>query len=107
MDIRADIKENEKELIVESEMPGVKKEDVVVELRDNTLTISAEMNSETNEETEKYVRRERRRGSYSRRFYVEDVDSAGVKADYKDGVLKITLPKAKPAAPESYRIDIQ
>jgi HSP20 family protein len=107
MDIRADIKENEKEFIVEAEMPGVKKEDVVVELRDNALTISAQINSETNEETDKFVRRERRQGSISRRFYVENIDSTGVKADYKDGVLKIILPKTKPAAPESYRIDIQ
>ncbi|MBP1762279.1 MAG: heat shock protein, molecular chaperone [Firmicutes bacterium] len=107
MDIRADIKENEKEFVVEAEMPGVKKEDVVVELRDNTLSISAQMNNETNEETDKFVRRERRQGSISRRFYVENIDSAGVKADYKDGILKIVLPKAKPAEPENYRIDIQ
>lgn len=107
MDIRADIKENEKEYVIEAEMPGVKKEDVVVELRDNTLSISAQMNSETNEETDKYVRRERRQGSISRRFYVENIDNEGVKADYKDGVLKIVLPKAKPAAPDNYRIEIQ
>lgn len=107
MDIRADIKENEKEYVIEAEMPGVKKEDVVVELRDNTLSISAQMNSETNEETDKYVRRERRQGSISRSFYVENIDNEGVKADYKDGVLKIVLPKAKPAAPDNYRIEIQ
>lgn len=107
MDIRADIRENENEYVIEAEMPGVKKEDVTVELRDNTLSISAQVNSETNEESEKYVRRERRQGTISRRFYVENIASDQVKADYKDGVLKIVLPKAKPTPPDNYQIPIQ
>ncbi|NLV22475.1 MAG: Hsp20 family protein [Syntrophomonadaceae bacterium] len=48
-----------------------------------------------------------KQGSISRRFYVENIDSEGIKADYKDGVLKIVLPKAKPATPYNYRIEIQ
>lgn len=107
MDIRADIKENEQEYVVEAELPGVKKDDVVVELKDNTLSITAQVNSETNEETSNYVRKERRQGTFSRSFYVDNVDSAGVKADYKDGILKILLPKIKPVAPDNYRIEIQ
>lgn len=107
MDIRADIKENDQEYIVEAELPGVKKDDVVVELRNNTLSISAQMNSEINEETSKYVRRERRQGTISRSFYVDNVDTQGVKADYKDGILKIVLPKVKPTSQDNYRIDIK
>lgn len=107
MDIRADIKENDKEYVVEAELPGVKKEDVAVELRDNTLSISAQMSSENNEETSTYVRRERRQGTVSRSFYVDNVDSQGVKADYKDGILKIVLPKTKPTSPDNYRIEIK
>lgn len=107
MDIRADIKENDQEYVVEAELPGVKKGDVVVELRNNTLSISAQMNSENNEETSTYVRRERRQGTISRSFYVDNVDNKGVKADYKDGILKIVLPKLKNTPPDNYRIEIK
>jgi len=106
IDFKADIKENSKEYIVEAELPGVKKDELVVELRDNTLTISASKVSEVNAETDNYIRRERKQGKISRSFYVQNVDSAGVKADYKDGVLKIVLPKLKETDPDSYRIKI-
>lgn len=107
IDIRADIKENEKEYVIEAELPGVKKDDVVVELRDNTLSISAQMNSENNEESSTYVRKERRQGTISRSFYVDNVDNNSVKADYKDGILKIVLPKLKNIPPDNYRIEIE
>ncbi|HEX3011085.1 MAG TPA: Hsp20/alpha crystallin family protein [Syntrophomonadaceae bacterium] len=107
MDIRADIRENENEYVVEAELPGVKKDDVVVELRDNTLSISAQMSYENNEESSKYIRKERRQGTISRSFYVDNVDSKGVKADYKDGILKIVLPKIKPTSSDNYRIEIK
>ena len=106
IDFKADIKENSKEYIVEAELPGVKKDELVVELRDNTLTISASKVSEVNAETDNYIRRERKQGKISRSFYVQNVDSAGVKSDYKDGVLKIVLPKLKETDPDSYRIKI-
>jgi HSP20 family protein len=77
-----------------------------VELRDNTLTISAEKVNEVNEEKDNYIRRERRQGRISRSFYVQNVDNNGVKADYTDGVLKIVLPKLKPTEPNNYRIRI-
>ncbi len=105
-DIRADIKENDREYVVEAEMPGVRKDELVVELRDNTLTISAEKVNEVNEEKDNYIRRERRQGRISRSFYVQNVDNNGVKADYTDGVLKIVLPKLKPTEPNNYRIRI-
>jgi HSP20 family protein len=106
MDIRADIKENKKEYIVEAELPGMNKEQINVELKNNTLTISARQEDEVKEENENYVRRERKQGSISRSFYVENVDNEGVKADYKDGILKIILPKLKETEPDSYRINI-
>jgi len=103
---RADIRETSQEFIVEAELPGMKKDEIVVELRDNTLTISAEKREEINEEKENYVRRERRFGSARRSFYVENVDDKKVKADYKDGVLKIVLPKLEETSPHNYRINI-
>ena len=105
--LKADIKEKPTEYIVEAELPGVNKEQIVVEFRDNTLTISAEQNEEINEEKPNYVRRERRLGSIKRRFYVENVNSEKIGAEYKDGLLTITLPKLKEDTPDNYRIDIK
>lgn len=106
MDIRADIKESKKEYIVEAELPGMNKEQINVDLKNNTLTISAKQEDELKEEGESYVRRERKLGSVSRSFYVENVDNEGIKAEYKDGVLKIILPKLQETEPDNYRINI-
>jgi HSP20 family protein len=105
-EIRTDIKENENEYIVEAELPGVKKEDLVVELKENTLTITAKTVNESKEESDNYLRRERSVGQVSRSYYVENVDQDAVKADYKDGVLKIILPKLKQDKKEGFRIPI-
>lgn len=103
---RADIQETEQEFIVEAELPGMKKDEIVVEFKENTLTISVQKNEEIKEERDNYVHRERRTGNYCRSFYVDNVDNAGVKAEYTDGVLKVHLLKRKETPPENYRIDI-
>ncbi len=104
--IRADIRESEKEYIIEADLPGVNKEAIEVELRDNYLTISAKQNEELNEERENYIRRERRAGKIARSFYVENVKNQDVKASYQDGVLSVVLPKTKENRPKGYKIDI-
>ncbi|MCG8500834.1 MAG: Hsp20/alpha crystallin family protein [Firmicutes bacterium] len=104
--IRADIRESEKEYIIEADLPGVNKEAIEVELRDNYLTISAKHNEELNEERENYIRRERRAGKIARSFYVENVKNQDVKASYQDGVLSVVLPKTKENKPKGYKIDI-
>lgn len=91
--MKADIREDEKQYVVEVEMPGVNKEQVNIELRDDRLTVSVVQNEEIKEETSNYIRRERRSGSMSRTFLVEDVDEEKVSARLKDGILSITLPK--------------
>lgn len=106
LDFRTDIKETDQEYIVEAEMPGVNKEQITVEFKDQTLTISAQHLSETNEENQNYIRRERRSGSMSRSFYVENVDADTIKASYTDGILKVILPKAAPSRPHDYRVKI-
>jgi HSP20 family protein len=107
MSIRADIKEKDHEYIVEAELPGVSKEEIVVEFKEDVLTISAEKQKEVDEEKENYVRRERRRGKLSRSFYVPNINKEGISADYKDGVLKIFLPKVKDNSSDAYRIEIK
>lgn len=105
--IKADISETDKEYVLEADMPGAKKEDIKLELRDGVLTIGVEHNEEKDEKKDNYVRKERRYGSYSRSFRVDGVDQEKVSASYKDGVLKVNLPKLEEAAPKSHRIDIQ
>ncbi|HEX3028276.1 MAG TPA: Hsp20/alpha crystallin family protein [Clostridia bacterium] len=105
--IKADIRENEKEFIVDAEIPGVKKEDIKLDLRDDTLTISVERNEQVSEERENYIRRERRYGSVSRSFYVENVKNDAVTAKYDSGILTIVLPKDDKGGTNRHKIEIQ
>lgn len=105
--IKADIRENEKEYVLDIEIPGVKKEDIKLELRDDVLTVSVDHNEEVNEERDNYIRRERRYGSFSRSFYVDNIKADSVKAKYVDGILTVTLPKEKESKKNTHKIDIQ
>lgn len=106
MGIKADVKETEKEILIEAELPGFEKDEVSVQLKDNTLIITAEKVVEKSEEKEHYLCQERKQGRVSRSFLVEDIAEEEVKADYKNGILFLTLPKLKKANPEGYRIPI-
>ena len=103
--IRADVRETEKEYVVEAELPGVNKEDIVIDLHDDVLTLGVDIKQEKNEENDGYIYRERQRGSYRRSFNVYNIDNEKVKASYKDGILTVNLPKAE-GAKESRRINI-
>jgi HSP20 family protein len=105
--IKADIRETDKEFIIDAELPGVNKEDIKIDLRDNNLVISVERNEHINEERENYIRRERRYGSYSRGFYVENIKHDEVTAKYDKGILTIILPKSSEVQGKKRRIDIQ
>lgn len=105
--MRADIRESEKEYIVEAEIPGARKEDIKLDLRDNTLTVAVTHDEQINEEKENYLRKERRFGSYSRSFYVENVKNEDVTAKYDNGVLTIKLPKTEDRNKDKHRIEIQ
>lgn len=105
--MRADIRETEKEYVIDAELPGVKKEDIKLELRDDTLTIAIEHNEQVDEERENYIRKERRYGSFARSFYVENVRHEGVEAKYNDGILTVTIPKAEEGKEKHRRIEIQ
>lgn len=105
--IKADIRETEKEYIIDAELPGIKKEDIKLELRDDTLTISVEHNEQVNEERDNYIRKERRYGSFGRSFYVENVRNENVTAKYNDGILTVTIPKAEDGKEKNHKIDIQ
>jgi len=105
--LKADVKEKDKEYILEIEIPGVEKEDINLEIKDDILTISVERKEEINEERENYIRRERKYGSFRRAFYVDDVDQEKIKAKFKHGVLKVKLPKKEISSPKENRISIE
>lgn len=105
--MRADIRETEKEYVIEAEIPGVRKEDIKLDLRDDVLTIAVEHNEEINEERDKFIRKERRFGSYSRSFYVDNVANEAVTARYNNGVLTVTLPKQEGEKSRRHNIEIQ
>lgn len=103
---RADIKENDKEYIVEAELPGYDKDDIEINLVDDRLTISAQKSEEVKEERDNYIRRERQVGRISRSFMVTNIKNKDVKAEYVDGLLRIVLPKDEEGRRRSTRIDI-
>lgn len=105
--IRADIRESEKEYVIEAEIPGVKKEDIKLDLRDDVLTIAVEHKEEVNEERDNFIRKERKYGSFSRSFAVDNVKHEGVTAKYENGILSITLPKDDNGKVNRKQIDIQ
>lgn len=104
---RADILESKDEFVVRVELPGVKKEAVKITLENNILALSGEKH-ETPEAAEKtYHLREARYGQFERSFRLsEGIDRQHIKADYKDGVLFITLPKAKEAQAREIAISL-
>ena len=104
--IRTDIRETDKEYIFEAELPGVRKEDIFLEIKDDVLTFGVDQNQETEEDRDGYLCRERRCGSVRRSFRVDKVAEADVKASYTDGVLKIVLPKTE-VVDTTRRIEIE
>ena len=92
--IRVDVRETAEAYTVAAEIPGVKKEDIHVEIEGNEVTISAETRREERKEGEKWLRTERFFGKTARRFALpQDLDEARAVAKFADGVLELTLPK--------------
>lgn len=107
MQIKLDVKENDKNYTVHADIPGVKKEDIQVDIDGNQVSISAESRMEKEEKKdEKVLRSERYCGKVARSFTLShDVDEAKAVAKYNDGVLELTLPKK--AASTSKKLAIQ
>lgn len=94
---KTDVRETENEYIVESDMPGVKKEDIKINFKDDSLIMEVNTSSELEEKSDgsRYIRRERRSQNFKRMFRVRNIDRENIDASYNDGVLKIVLPKMK------------
>ena len=99
--------EKDSNLIVEAELPGVPKDAVKINCTDHTLVIQGETKKEAEEKKEGYYRMERRYGSFYRTVALPDtVDYGKAKAEFKDGVLKITLPKVVKPEEKGHTIPI-
>jgi HSP20 family protein len=94
-----DVYEHNGDVVIEAELPGVKREDVDVSLQDSTLTIRGEMKREEERKEEGYLRRERHYGRFVRSVPLPTLVKADqAKAKFQEGVLRVTLPKAEEEA---------
>lgn len=104
----ADMKETPNAHVLSVELPGLAREDVEVSLSGETLVISGHKAEENEDHAATYRVSERRFGRFERAFPLpSDVDREHVSAEFRDGVLKITLPKSESAAPERSRIEVK
>jgi HSP20 family protein len=102
-----DISETGGEYQINAEIPDVKKEDVKVTLEDGVLTIQGERKQQKEEKGKKYHRVERSYGSFVRSFSLPDViDEEKIKAEFKDGVLNLHLPKSEKAKPKAIEVKV-
>lgn len=103
-----DITEDDHEYLFKADLPEMKKEDVKVTVENGVLSISGERKVEKEEKEKKYHRIERSYGFFERTFTVpEDADAAKIVADFKDGVLKIHLPKLVTAKAKPIEVKVQ
>lgn len=102
-----DIIERDNEFVVRADLPGVKKEDIDVTLENGVLTLSAQVQDEAEQKGEHLIRRERHHGRYMRSLRLgTQVDTARIKAQYRDGVLELVLPKAEEVKPKKITVDV-
>jgi HSP20 family protein len=102
-----DIFENEHELIVKADLPDAKPEELDIRVENNILTIRGERKFEKKVDEKNYLRVERSYGSFARSFSLSNtVNSEAIKADYKDGVLTLTVPKREEAKPKQIKVNV-
>jgi HSP20 family protein len=104
----ADVSETDGEYLIKAELPEVRKEDVSITVQDGVLTLAGERKQEKVEEQEKVHRIERFYGSFARRFALpENADEQGIRAESRDGVIVIHIPKQRVVEPQPRQIQIQ
>jgi HSP20 family protein len=102
-----DVREDKDNFVIRAELPGLKREEIEVSLQDGALVISGERQAEKVEEGVEVHRQERYYGKFQRALTLpEPVAANKVKADYKDGVLTVTLPKTEEAKPKKIDVSV-
>ena len=101
------IVENEGQFTMQLAVPGMNKDDIKINVNDNTLTVSAEKKSESNENGQRYTRREFAFSSFSRSFKLPElVNVDAITANYENGIMYVKLPKLEEAKPKSREIKV-
>ena len=102
-----DIYEHENNIVIKAELPGVDPKDVDIRLDNSVLTVTGERKLDNEVKKENYHRVERSYGAFTRSFTLPTtVDPSGIKAEYRDGVLRVTLPKREEAKPKQIQISV-
>jgi len=100
-----DVREGEKEYTMEVELPGLTEKDIEVNVENNLLTLSSKKEEDRKEEKKNYLVRERRSFEFKRSFSLpEDVQRDGINAEFKNGLLTLTLPKSPEAQPRKIEV---
>jgi len=100
-----DIYETDNQIMVQAELPGIEKKDIALQLENNVLTLKGERRFEKETKQENYHRIECSYGGFSRAFTIPTiVDEEKIRADYKDGILKIELPKKEQVKSKQIKI---
>jgi HSP20 family protein len=104
----ADVTETDKEFVIKAELPEVKKEDIKVSVADGAITISGERKHEKEEKGENEIRVESFYGTFLRTFALPDnIDTKAIRAETKDGVLKIRVPKTESAKSKPVQVEVK
>ena len=106
---QTDVKDTGDAFVLEADLPGVKKEDIHIDIDGDRLSISAQRSSSQEEKDQagNYIRCERSYGSFSRSFDISGVRSEDISAAYENGVLTLTMPKRIQTAPAARRLEIR
>ena len=104
----ADVSETDGEYLIKAELPEVSRDDLNITVQEGVLTLAGERKQEKRDDNEKVHRIERFHGTFSRRFTLpDDADEQGIRAESKEGVLVIHIPKHKVAQPQPRQIQVQ
>jgi HSP20 family protein len=102
---KVDIYEEDDQIILTAELPGVDKKDIEVDVKDGVLTLKGERSVENEVKEKNYHRKERSFGRFERSFKLQrDVDPGKITADYKDGILKVSIPKPEDIKPKQITV---
>jgi HSP20 family protein len=100
-----DVYDNDENIVIKAELPGIDKKDINIDVKDNVLTLKGERSYDNEVKKDKYYRRERSFGRFERAFQLPvDVDPEKISADYKDGILKINIPKPEVQKPKQITV---